>query len=589
MTVVALLGMNGLFVLHADASIDTWQKGVSIEPRWNTDFSSDSFKQSVNNAAATHANYISLIIPYYQSNAWSTDIQPGWNTPTDDSLAAATRYIHSKGMKVMFVLHLESYDGQWRANINPGDRTAWYTAYGNLLKHLASLAETESVDSFIIGAELIDMSSQLQNGDNGTQWSAMIDQVRAIYHGKISYSANWGDGGWYDEKDNINFWSKLDFIGISAYFNLNSGGDVASLKGAWDYWNDKEIRGLQQRWNKPVVFTEVGYRSTSGAHYHPWDYNAGGGIDQGEQANDYTALFDYWNTQPFFQGVQLWAWSSDPNAGGAGDGGYTPQHKNAQNIMTQWFGTAAASISQPPANATFATSGTPNTNSPHTNEPLTFNAQVRNTGTSTVSGAIVDLEVRNQSNQKVYQLFFENQSFTPNQSQSYTVNWTPSSTGEYHLTIGVFNNNWTTAYTWNGNAATFFVGDAGATPTPIPTATPTPTTTPTPTSTPAPTPAPTSTAIDIWWPSNGSVVNGVQPFKALVQNRDLSQYNMYWQVDSDRLNVMGDSNVDWPHKESVVDLAGWNWNADGKYHLNFVAKDLSGSVINQRSIDIFTK
>src|SRR5436190_2163706 len=96
LTVLTLLGMNGLFALRANATIDTWQKGVSIEPRWNTDFGSDSFKQSVNNAVTTHANYISLIIPYYQSNAWSTDIQPGWNTPTDESLAAGIRYIHSK-------------------------------------------------------------------------------------------------------------------------------------------------------------------------------------------------------------------------------------------------------------------------------------------------------------------------------------------------------------------------------------------------------------------------------------------------------------------------------------------------------------
>jgi hypothetical protein len=84
-------------------------------------------------------------------------------------------------------------------------------------------------------------------------------------------------------------------------------------------------------------------------------------------------------------------------------------------------------------------------------------------------------------------------------------------------------------------------------------------------------------------------VNGVQPFKGMVEGRDINQYNMFWQVDGDRLNSMGNSNVDWPHKEALVDLSGWTWNTNGLYHLNFVAKDFGGVLINQRSIDIHTK
>src|SRR5258708_5639678 len=140
--ILSMIGIAGMTpFLSAGASVDAWQKGVSVEPRWTTDFGSDSFKQSIDNLTATHANYVSLIVPYYQSNIYSTDIQPGWNTPTDASLAAGIQYIHAKGMRIMLVIHLESNDGQWRATINPsgGDRDTWYANYTGVLKHVATI------------------------------------------------------------------------------------------------------------------------------------------------------------------------------------------------------------------------------------------------------------------------------------------------------------------------------------------------------------------------------------------------------------------------------------------------------------------
>jgi hypothetical protein len=690
LTLVIFVVQGVAMIPKTNASVDTWQKGITIEPRWTTDFGSDTFKQSVNNLAATHANYVSLIVPYYQSNSYSTDIQAGWNTPTDASLTQGIQYIHSKGMRAMLVIHLESYDGQWRANINPGDRAGWYANYSTMASHVATIAQQAGAESFIIGAELINMASQIANPDNATQWGRMIDHVRTIYHGQISYSANWGDGGWYDEKDYINFWDKLDFIGISGYFNLNTNGDVNSLKGAWDVWNNNQIRPLSQKWNKPVVFTEIGYRSVSGAHYHPWDYGSGGSIDQNEQAQDYEALFEYWNTQSFFQGVQFWVWSSDPNAGGPGTDTYTPQGKMAQGVLTQWFGSAAASNSQP-ANAAFNASGNISQGTLSTGQSINLQAFIQDTG-SAIQGVIVDLEVRDQNNHTVFQKSFEGQSFAANENKTYSANWVPTTAGQYRYAVGVFNSNWTNAYTWNDNVASFYVNQ-GTSSTPTPTPAPTAssftstggprTTTPvtnqplplqaqiqntgaaisgvisdleirdsnnqkvfqksfenqnfpagqfnqytadwTPTSagqyrmtigvfnsswstayhwndsaatfsvsngtstTPTPTPSPTSGTVNVWWPTSGSVVTGVQPFKAVVDNRDISQYNMYWQVDGDQLNAMGNSSAGWPHKESLVDLSGWNWNSSGLYHLNFVAKDLSGAMINQKSVDIHTK
>src|SRR4051812_36496988 len=78
------------------AASNSWTvKAASVQSRWNTDFSSSSFQQSLNNLKSTNANYVTLIYPFYQSNGGSTDIQNGSDTPTDASLIAGIQYAHS--------------------------------------------------------------------------------------------------------------------------------------------------------------------------------------------------------------------------------------------------------------------------------------------------------------------------------------------------------------------------------------------------------------------------------------------------------------------------------------------------------------
>ncbi|HYE60144.1 MAG TPA: hypothetical protein VEA18_03095, partial [Candidatus Kapabacteria bacterium] len=321
----------------ASAAVTNWQKGVSIVPRWNTDFGSDSFKQSVRDAKATNSNYVTLIIPLGQSNAYSTDVGGAWNTPTDESLASGIDFVHSLGMKVNLKIHLESHDGQWRANINPGDRNAWFTAYGNMVKKYARIAATKGVAEMTIGAELINMAAHDANWSNTENWNKLIRDIRAIYTGKLTYSANWGSAGWTDEKNRIQFWNSLDAIGVSAYFPLATGdSSVEAYKREWDKVNNGDIKPLQQKFQKPILFTEVGYRSHDWSQWEPFNYWSGGNHDQGNQARLYDALYSYWNGQSFMQGVHWWDWSSDPNAGGQWNNDYTPQNKEAEAVMTRW-------------------------------------------------------------------------------------------------------------------------------------------------------------------------------------------------------------------------------------------------------------
>jgi hypothetical protein len=191
-------------------------------------------------------------------------------------------------------------------------------------------------------------------------------------------------------------------------------------------------------------------------------------------------------------------------------------------------------------------------------------ASVTNSG-STTGGANIDLEVYDQAGHQVHQKILEGQSFSAGQKQSFSSSWTPSTNGTYTFKIGVFSTDWSKVYVWNDAAATIQVG--GGTPTPPP-------------------PPPSSGALNIWWPGNGVTVSGVQPFKAVVDGRDLGSYTMFWQVDGDRLNGMYDTQQDAPHKEALVDLSGWSWRGNGPYIVTFVAKDQSGNTLGQKSVSI---
>jgi hypothetical protein len=562
----------------AQASVATWQQGATITSRFDRDFESESFKQSVINLHATGANFVTLVIPQYQSHLYATDIQAGWNTPPDTTLIAAIQFIHSQGMSVMLKPHLESYDGQWRAYINPGERATWFKNYGDMIVRYATIAQQQGVEEFCIGTELISMASASTHSDNTQAWKDLIGRVRAVYSGKVTYSANWGPSGFVDEKNNIQFWSQLDHIGLSGYFNLTSdyNNDVQFLKNAWDTWNREHIKPLSDRFGKPVVFTEVGYKSVDGAHTQPWNYNLGGNFNEQEQARSYEALFSYWNDHSFMQGVQLWDWSSDPNAGGQGNTDYTPQRKAAEATMQAWFGATPPPPSGGGGGSSGGQAGT-FTVSAQASQNLTVsqsanvNVQVSNSGAS-LSNALVDVEVYASNGTKVFQKFFENQSLSTNQTLTYTASWTPAATGTYTLKVGIFNGNWTTNYFWGDSVLSVNVGSGG-------------TATPPPSSGGGGT-SPSSGELQVWWPTNGATVSGTQPFKAMLTGLPVEQYSMFWQVDGDRLNDMFNDYTGYPHKEVTVDVSGWSWRGTGPYRLNVVAKDFAAGILQQKQLDI---
>ncbi|MDP3958391.1 MAG: glycoside hydrolase family 6 protein [bacterium] len=90
-----------------------------------------------------------------------------------------------------------------------------------------------------------------------------------------------------------------------------------------------------------------------------------------------------------------------------------------------------------------------------------------------------------------------------------------------------------------------------------------------------------------WWPVEGKVMTGVQPFKAIVPGRNIESYQMFWRVDGGALVAMYDSYEGYPHKEAMVDLSGWQWKGTGPYRITFVA-EANGATIGKEEMSIYT-
>jgi Ca2+-binding RTX toxin-like protein len=89
---------------------------------------------------------------------------------------------------------------------------------------------------------------------------------------------------------------------------------------------------------KPLMLSEVGYRSLDGAATEPGTWTTTGIANAILQADLYKALFEVWGQYggDWFLGIQLWNW--EPPASADQPIGYTPQGKPAFQVVEDWLG-----------------------------------------------------------------------------------------------------------------------------------------------------------------------------------------------------------------------------------------------------------
>ena len=303
---------------------------------WHDEYPSADGQASRAALASTRASWAGVLVTWYMQTPDSNLIaRDTLRTPDDDAVVAAISDLHSRGLKVMLKPHVDVEDGTWRGTITPTDPAAWFSSYRAFLTRYAALAEANHVEMFAVGTELATMSGS----SYASEWGTTIALVRGAYSGLLTYAANAVTSG--DEFTSVSFWQALDVAGLDAYAPLSAATEpsVAELVSGWSAGPDGDdmlaaFRNFEASIGKPVIFTEVGYKSVAGAASAPWNFDLQGGYDAGVQANCYEAAFETFASEPWFSGLFFWDWEVPPP--GALDTGYSPRGKPAESIFEGW-------------------------------------------------------------------------------------------------------------------------------------------------------------------------------------------------------------------------------------------------------------
>lgn len=327
--------MNESGIVNDLYEVDKKHRGMSVFG-W-----SDDNTEAVNNLVRANVEWVAVIPFLYQKDEKTKLVNTPENleiyTRRDSSHIRAIQDLHKKGIRVQLKPHLWMNDG-WRSNItldNDSEWDAWFASYRTNMLRYARIAQETKTELFCVGTEL---RTSIERQPK--KWEILIDEIRQIYTGKLTYAANW-----HDEYEHISFWSKLDYIGIQAYFPLTKvkNPDLATIEKGWE----KHIIALEafhKKYDKPILFTEVGYRSDADATIKPWEWNQFFGAITKRKSDEtqqlaYEALFrQTWN-KPWFTGVYIWQWDNRTTEESAQtDLDFSPRYKPAENVMAKWFG-----------------------------------------------------------------------------------------------------------------------------------------------------------------------------------------------------------------------------------------------------------
>ncbi|GAB4338326.1 MAG: hypothetical protein OHK0038_17010 [Flammeovirgaceae bacterium] len=203
----------------------------------------------------------------------------------------------------------------------------WEQEYEQYILHYTKIADSLNVEMFCIGTEL-DKTAILRP----IFWKQLILKIKKQYKGKLTYASNW------DSYPEIPFWQELDYIGVDAYFPLSESKtpSVEEIKKGWE--NHLELlEKFSNDINRPILFTEYGYRSIDFAAKFPWESHKSNEINLEAQKNAYQGLFEACWHQKWFAGGFLWKWYDRNYQLDLHYSDYTPQNKPAMKVIIEWY------------------------------------------------------------------------------------------------------------------------------------------------------------------------------------------------------------------------------------------------------------
>ncbi|MDQ3031620.1 MAG: hypothetical protein M3Y87_04325 [Myxococcota bacterium] len=267
----------------------------------------------------------------------STEIAMDFEAPYEENRDAVRTMVaqaHARGIRVLVIPHLWVETGGWRGEIEPGSPEGWAAyqeSYRDFVLAWARDAAAAGADAFSIGVECKSWSGRF-----GGFWWRFIDDVREVFPGLLTYSANW------DEAEDVLFWDRLDLIGINAFYPLATHDDATFAE--YQQGAARAAAGVERVasvLDMPVLFVEVGYTTRANAAVEPWlwpDDMSDVVISEHEQARALEASLGAFVPHDWFAGFFVWRYYAHlDDVSQEAIWGFSPHGKESERVLRRAF------------------------------------------------------------------------------------------------------------------------------------------------------------------------------------------------------------------------------------------------------------
>lgn len=319
---------------------ETLVRGICLAHihRQGLGYGSDRSRETLERLRDLGVDWVSLTPFGYQPSVHAPEIRfRGDRSLGDSAIVREARAARALGIRTLVKPHIwggDFYEGRWPGDIamaSERDWDEWFRSYEAFILHFARVAEAARADAYCVGCELVQATRA-----HPERWRALIAAVRGVYHGRLTYAANW-----YGEYDRIPFWDALDWIGVNAYFKLSDAATPTAeqIARAWAPLEPR-MEAVSRRFGRPIVFTEVGFRSVdhAAANPHDWpEFDPDPHPNAAAQAAAYEGTYRALWGRPWLAGFFWWKYYTSPGGEGPEESDFTPAGKPAERVMARYY------------------------------------------------------------------------------------------------------------------------------------------------------------------------------------------------------------------------------------------------------------
>ncbi len=293
-------------------------------------------KTHVDAVKEIHANYATVMPFGFIKDLETPDIVHNtdgqWFGETKAGVIQYAQQLQAQDIAIMIKPQIWIWRGEYTGYLKMETEDKWKdleASYSSFILTYAEAAQEINAEIFCIGTELEQFVV-----NRPVYWIELISEIKKVYKGKLTYAANW------DEYKRVSFWKELDYIGVDAYFPISESKtpSVTEAKEGWQRWK-KELFSVSIANERPIIFTEYGYRSVNYAGKEPWKSDRSmTSINLEAQTNLTIALLEELYPEPWFRGGFIWKWFvEDDKVGGPENNQFTPQNKPVELELKAHF------------------------------------------------------------------------------------------------------------------------------------------------------------------------------------------------------------------------------------------------------------